>query len=713
MFSNVRNRTRPTVRLHASPLEDRSVPANFVPVITALGADLTSNTGSTVSLSGTFNDTDASDSHSVIIDWHDGTSPQKISLSTSTQNFQISHFYPSRQIALDSVRSISAIVTDQAFANEVVSTTGSFDGSDFRMANAVLGEPTRFTDPMGQYGGAVTPFNAPFGSNEIVTLNSGESITVKFPVQVYDHPLSEHFGADFLVFGNAFYHMDFNTGRATGGVYSEPGQIEVSQDGITYFQILTSFADTAFPTNGYRNPTGPFDPPPTSPIPSDFGLPVNLSFSETGLTLAQIVAAYNGSGGGTPVDISSTGLPWIQYVRIHGATGGVEVDALSVVNPFPAPTPVGSVNLAKIDSTLGLYMAPSGFYQGSGSSNYKWLRSSVPNQHGNTWYFIRTTGDVVAWNGARLADGRVAASGTVVYRLEPDVFVHPATLYDASEANLDLADTTVAQNLDQSLGLFVGTNGFTNGTYGTKHKWLQGKTNSLGSNWYFINQDGDLFAWKVNQKILLHDFEPQLFLDPQLLYEASSTTLETLDKSKAQQADQTLGLFVDSLGYYPAVQNTNAKWLRGQPNDFKNYWYFIRENGELVAWNGTKSGGKKVSSGSVLFQFSPQVFLDPQLVFKAAQSTLPAGQALEARQLQATLALFVDAKGLFTNVQSPSEKWLRGQTNQHGTTWYFVRANGELVAWNKKTDVSGRKIASGTVLTQFDVQVFLNLEPLL
>ena len=100
---------------------------------------------------------------------------------------------------------------------------------------------------------------------------------------------------------------------------------------------------------------------------------------------------------------------------------------------------------------------------------------------------------------------------------------------------------------------------------------------------------------------------------------------------------------------------------------------------------------------------------------KAAQSVsvLPAMQTVEGRQLQADLGLYIDPRGLFANVHDTSAKWLRGQPNQYGATWYFIRANGELVAWNKRADSKGRKYATGTVLYQFDPQVFLNPEVLL
>src|SRR5262249_15612339 len=161
--------------------------------------------------------------------------------------------YANRATAIADIPSISVIVTNQAFASQVAASTGSFDGSAFRSLDAILGTPTRFTSPSSPYGGAVTPVNPPFRGDEALPLNQGESVTVKFPVQVYDNPSSANFGADFLVFGSAFDVYDFNTGTATGSVFSKPGQIEVSQDGVNFYPITSAFADTAFPTNAYQN----------------------------------------------------------------------------------------------------------------------------------------------------------------------------------------------------------------------------------------------------------------------------------------------------------------------------------------------------------------------------------------------------------------------------------------------------------------------------
>jgi hypothetical protein len=699
-------------KLAVQQLEDRCVPANFVPFLTSVNATIA---GNLVQLTVSFRDADTADPHTMVIDWKDSSPAQSVSLGVGPRHTQINHFYANHETALAKVNEIGVTITDQAFAHEVVDSSGVFDDSDFRSLAAVLGEPTRFTNLSGQFGGAVTPFNAPFGGDEILTLGQGESITVKFPVQVFDRPLSEFSGADFLVFGNSFYLFDFNTGRATGGVFAEPGQIEVSQDGVTFFPITNAFADTAFPTNGFRNPTGAFDLPPANPILSDFGRPVNLSFNEIGLTLNQIVDAYNGSGGGTPVDIASTGLQWIQYVRLHGAAGGVEVDALSVVNPMPLPSSAGDFIMAGFDQDLGLYVDATGYFQGAGA-NIKWVRG-LANQFGNTWYFIKPDGSFFAWNGATSPQGAKQPAGALLSQLNPQVFVHPDLLTEASPATLEDADAAAARQLDETLGLFVGADGFKNGKNAPNVKWLRGAHNAFGNTWYFIRPNGDFFAWngrKGARGALLHDFPAQLYLDPHLLHDASQATLAGAEASQAQTLDQSLGLFVDAAGFFPNVQRLNARWLRGQPNQFGNTWYFLRPTGELVAWSGRKTGrGKKVAVGAGVGQFSPQAYLDPHLIFNAAQPTLPANQVVQARQFQMTLGLFVDAAGFFPNVVNNGAKWLRGTVNAFGNTWYFLRPTGEFVAWNGHTSAGGKKFATGAVLFQFDPQVFLNPEPLL
>ena len=431
MFQRFRTSFRRTTRLFVEQLEDRCVPANTLPVITSLNAAVLSNVSNVVKLTGAFTDPDIADPHSVIIDWKDNTAPQQVTLAVGARTFQVTHNYPSHAIAVVDAPNISVIVTDQAFASQVVATSDTFSGGAYRNTSSILGEPTRYTSPSSPYGGATTPFNPAFGGNEILSLNAGESVTVRFSVKVYNQS-----GADLLVFGNAFYNYNFSTGKATGDIFAEPGKIEVSQDGVHFFTINNTLADNAFPTNGYQNPTGPFDLPPAHPTLSDFGLPVSPGFNPAGMTLAQVVAAYHGSGGGTAVDVSSTGLAWIQYVRLTGGANGTDLDALSVVDPLPKSVTVLNFNLTYLDQKLGLYVDPTGLIESATGSGVEWLKSSVPNAYGNTWYYLTPDGSFVAWSGRSTHGGQKIASGTTVALLTPQIFIQPSLLYNATTTTI-------------------------------------------------------------------------------------------------------------------------------------------------------------------------------------------------------------------------------------------------------------------------------------
>lgn len=220
----------------------------------------------------------------------------------------------------------------------------SYDGgvnpdAGFTDAAAALGKPTLFTDPLGMYGGVVTPLNPSFGLGETVSLGRGGSLVVQFDEPVTDDPRNP-FGIDLLVFGNAFIAADFNGPEPiTEGVVGEGGQVAVSADGVTFFDV-TGEADGTFPTNAYSDVEGPFTTTPGA-IEADFTRPVDPALNVAGKTLAQLLAAYAGSGGGAGFDIGPTGLTSISYVRITNPVGAAftpEIDALAdVAASIPEP----------------------------------------------------------------------------------------------------------------------------------------------------------------------------------------------------------------------------------------------------------------------------------------------------------------------------------------------------------------------------------------
>ncbi len=219
---------------------------------------------------------------------------------------------------------------------------GSNPATGYTNPNFIVGSPERYTgeaDFGGAFASNVTPFNSAFGSDEIVSIGAGGHLTVKF-----DEPItndSSHlYGVDMIIFGNSFfYDGNYPSGTVAGVDEEGPFTISVSADDQTYVTLPNPFQEGLFPTLGYLDLTDPyFDPQGTAP--SDFTRPVNPNLALSnfmGLSFAQIISLYDGSGGGIPVDISASGLSSVSYVRIDVASNAtsVEIDAFSTV-PEPA-----------------------------------------------------------------------------------------------------------------------------------------------------------------------------------------------------------------------------------------------------------------------------------------------------------------------------------------------------------------------------------------
>jgi hypothetical protein len=225
-----------------------------------------------------------------------------------------------------------------SFASEVVSyLAGTNIPAGYDDPQVALGSPGRSTGN-GPFDGDVTPFNTPYASDDVVSIGAGGSLVLRFADAVLDDPANP-FGVDLLVFGNAFFGIDFGTGLADGVLFAEPARIALSQDGLAWFDVGGVFADALFPTLAYRDPADPFSSSGT--LPTSYTLPVDPGLGMaafTGKDVAQIAALYAGSGGGTGVDLASVGLPWIQYVRIWqpgSDTWSADIDALADV-PEPS-----------------------------------------------------------------------------------------------------------------------------------------------------------------------------------------------------------------------------------------------------------------------------------------------------------------------------------------------------------------------------------------
>lgn len=226
------------------------------------------------------------------------------------------------------------------FADRVIEyVAGAGANTTYQTPSVALGSPERVTGEIFSFPSLVTPFNPPFANNEIVEVAPGGFLTVAFDEPVQDDAANP-FGLDLLIFGNSFFvDASYPEGRAIGlfSAASQP-RIQVSQDGQLWFTLAGAQADSLFPTLGYSNITNPYaETIDASSVPSDFTKPVDPSLNPYGLTYTQLLAGYAGSGGGSGIDISPSGLSWISYVRISAGTDALQIDALSDVSPIPSP----------------------------------------------------------------------------------------------------------------------------------------------------------------------------------------------------------------------------------------------------------------------------------------------------------------------------------------------------------------------------------------
>lgn len=242
----------------------------------------------------------------------------------------------SRIVSILGLASMSLLWAAPLRASPWAEVVDSYDpgvgpATGFTNPSVALGSPERFTGE-SVFPGAVTMFNPPFGTDEIVSIGEGGQLTVRFGSPVVDDP-TNLFGIDLIVFGNSgFIDGSFPNGQLTTPAAlfgADFAAVEVSADGVNFISV-GGMPDALFPTQGYLD-VSPFQGTAGS-IPTDFLKPMDPSLTLSsfgGLSYAAALALYDGSGGGTPIDIFDSGLSSISYVRISVPDDG---DPLTFLN---------------------------------------------------------------------------------------------------------------------------------------------------------------------------------------------------------------------------------------------------------------------------------------------------------------------------------------------------------------------------------------------
>jgi len=149
------------------------------------------------------------------------------------------------------------------------------------------------------------------------------------------------------------------TGDPASSFGANSAVVEVSEDGQTYVPLAGGTPiDFDMPSIFYLN-AGPYDSaPPANPTLADFGIPFDPAGGLSAFddkTYTEIVDLFAGSGGGTWLDLSATGLTRVGYVRfsvpIDGDSGNdasrtFELDSVVVANNAVGPAVPEPASLA-------------------------------------------------------------------------------------------------------------------------------------------------------------------------------------------------------------------------------------------------------------------------------------------------------------------------------------------------------------------------------
>jgi hypothetical protein len=160
------------------------------------------------------------------------------------------------------------------------------------------------------------------GSTDVVSLGSGGSIVVSFaPNAIVDGP-----GADFIVFENPFW-----IGGDPNDPYAEPGEVSVSDDGVSWsaFACTPTLDPQAGDGTGVAGPYG-----------SCGGWQVVYSNAENAISPVDPSVA-----GGLALDLATVGLTHARYVKIvdlthedcpeagpRPNTNGFDLDAVAIIH---------------------------------------------------------------------------------------------------------------------------------------------------------------------------------------------------------------------------------------------------------------------------------------------------------------------------------------------------------------------------------------------
>ncbi len=208
----------------------------------------------------------------------------------------------------------------------------------YNLAAAAIGQPALLTG--SEFPNVVSPFSPPFLRDQIVSIGEGGWITLRLSHYV----IPQAAGPEIGIFSNAGQaDKAWPSGQAQTPAVAfgaKEAAVEVSNNGNDWTSLGNILFD--LPTNAYTDLTDPYAPTAGN-VQADFQQPFSGTLSDfDGLPYADASAPdmldlLAGSGGGTWLDLSDTGLSQVGYIRFQMADDGdtgtslnFELDAVSI-----------------------------------------------------------------------------------------------------------------------------------------------------------------------------------------------------------------------------------------------------------------------------------------------------------------------------------------------------------------------------------------------
>ncbi len=207
---------------------------------------------------------------------------------------------------------------------------------------AALGQPGLVAGEGTQFAGILSPFNPHYEADQIVQLGEGGSITLqlsRFALTTTGTPEIGFFtnaGISDASWPEGIAGDNLELPGATFGI--DNALLEVSADGANWINLGIIRFDQ--PSSAFTNAASPYQSDTTGLIPADFGIPHNNALADySGNDWSTMQGLLGNSAGGTWIDLDSTGLSRVGWIRLSLASDGnedtqlsFELDAVSIAS---------------------------------------------------------------------------------------------------------------------------------------------------------------------------------------------------------------------------------------------------------------------------------------------------------------------------------------------------------------------------------------------